>query len=74
MDYVRKMAEAASQVSFLSGLDNLAYSLSQRIDDAVKNIQREIQENESLEKEHRLVEKEFIIKSKEENTEGGKII
>lgn len=64
MDYVHKMAEAASEISFLAGMDNLSSSLTQRIDDAVNKIQTEKTNNNNLEQEYVRVQEESIKKCK----------
>lgn len=60
MDYVHKMAEAASEISFLAGQDNLSTSLTQRIDDALIKIQAEKTNNCQLEEEYTRVQEESI--------------
>ncbi|OXU31667.1 hypothetical protein TSAR_000708 [Trichomalopsis sarcophagae] len=63
MDYVHKMAEAASEISFLAGMDNLSTSLTQRIDDALVKIQTEKTNNSQLEEEYTRVQEESIKSS-----------
>jgi hypothetical protein len=65
MDYVHKMSEAASEISFLAGMDNLSITLTQRIDDALIKIQAEKNSNSELEKEYIKVQKESIKVQKE---------
>lgn len=74
MEYVQKMAVAASEISFLSGLDNLSTTLCQRIDDAVNNVQKEVTQNQMLEEEYTTVQEQCIVKSKEEAPESKRII
>lgn len=64
MDYVRKMAEAASEMTFLAGMDNLSTSLTIRIDDAVNRIQKEKMDTEQLEEEYILIQEKSIAKGK----------
>ena len=64
MDYVHKMAEAASEISFLAGMDNLSISLTQRIDDALGKIQTEKTNNTQLEEEYVRVQEESIKNGK----------
>lgn len=65
MDYVHKMAVAASELSFLSGMDSLSSSLCQRIDDALGNVRMEIESNMELEKVYRRVQEQCIKESKQ---------
>lgn len=67
VEYVHKMAVAASEISYLSGLDNLSISLTQRIDDALKNIKEEVNHIAILEQEYRDVQRACIENSN--NTE-----
>ncbi|XP_033209682.1 uncharacterized protein LOC117168277 isoform X1 [Belonocnema kinseyi] len=69
MEYVQKMAVAASEISFLSGMDNLSTTLCQRIDDAVNNVQKEVTQNQILEEEYTIVQEQCIVKSKQEAPE-----
>lgn len=64
MDYVHKMAEAASEISYLAGMDNLSHSLTQRIDDAVNKIQTEKTNNNELEHEYVRIQEASIKKCK----------
>lgn len=58
MEYVQRMVEAVSVVSNSAGMDNLAMTLCQRMDDALKNKDRELGDNQLLEKAYyRLQEK-----------------
>ena len=68
------MAVSASEVSFISGMDNLSTTLCQRIDDAVNNVQKEVAQNQMLEEEYTIVQQQCIVKSKEEIPESKKII
>ncbi|XP_032689331.1 uncharacterized protein LOC116852782 isoform X2 [Odontomachus brunneus] len=64
MDYVHKMAVAASELSFLSGMDSLSNSLCQRIDDALSNVKIEVESNLELEQAYRHIQQQ-CIKNKE---------
>lgn len=64
MEYVHKMAEAASEISFLAGMDNLSSSLTQRIDDAINKIQTEKTNNNDLELEYIRIQEASIKKCK----------
>ncbi|KAL7299995.1 hypothetical protein TKK_0007309 [Trichogramma kaykai] len=64
MEYVHKMAEAASEISFLAGMDNLSTTLTQRIDDALGKIEFEKSNNSKLEEEYTKVQEETIKSSK----------
>lgn len=65
MDYVHKMAVAASELSFLSGMDSLSNSLCQRIDDALNNVKIEVESNLELEQAYRHIQQQCIKNSKE---------
>lgn len=65
MDYVHKMAVAASETTYLAGMDNLSTTLCQRIDDALTNMQKEIDSNKILEDEYCRIQQQCIIKCKE---------
>lgn len=65
MDYVHKMAVAASELSFLSGMDSLSSSLCQRIDDALNNVKTEVDSNLELEQAYRHIQEKCIKDSKE---------
>ncbi|KAG7199399.1 hypothetical protein KM043_014030 [Ampulex compressa] len=60
VDYAFKMAEAAAEMSYLSGMDNLAITLSQRIEDALKNIKLESVSVLELEAEYRRMQERCI--------------
>lgn len=60
IEYVHKMAVAVSEISYLSGMDNLSFTLTQRIDDALRNIKKEINHIMVLEQEYCNVQKECI--------------
>lgn len=64
MDYVNKMATAASEMSYLSGMENLAITLNQRIDDALSQLNGQMNKNNALETEYYHIQKEQIEKSK----------
>ncbi|XP_076685929.1 uncharacterized protein LOC143377959 [Andrena cerasifolii] len=68
VDYVHKMAEAASEMSYLSGMDNLSISLSQRIDDALRNIKEEVALVTVLEQEYCDVQEQCIRHSSKTNS------
>lgn len=58
MNYVERMAEAVTVLSQSAGMDNLAMSLCERMDDALKHKAQELRENKQLEGEyHKLQEK-----------------
>lgn len=65
MEYVRKMAESASEICYSYGMNNLCSTLSERINDAVKNIEKEIYNNQELEKEYSYVQQQCIIETKD---------
>ncbi|XP_066587260.1 uncharacterized protein [Prorops nasuta] len=69
MDYVQKMASAATEISFLSGMDNLSISLSERIENALRNVKREINSNEEVERAYRYTQQQSII-----NTDNEKLL
>ncbi|XP_051164821.1 uncharacterized protein LOC127283777 [Leptopilina boulardi] len=69
VEYVQKMAVATTEVSFLSGMDNLSATLCQRIDDAVNNIQKEIEQNQILEDEYTVIQQKCILKTKDDPDE-----
>lgn len=60
VEYVHKMAVAASELSYLSGMDNLSFTLTKRIDDALKIIKEEVNHIMFLEQEYCDVQKECI--------------
>lgn len=61
MESVRKMADSTTEICYMYGMNNLCSSLSQRIDDAIKNMDKEIYNNQKLEKEFNYVQQEYII-------------
>lgn len=63
------MAVAASELSYLSGLDNLSFTLTQRIDDALRIIKEEVNHIMILEQEYCGVQKECIQNSSKINNE-----
>ncbi|XP_032689332.1 uncharacterized protein LOC116852782 isoform X3 [Odontomachus brunneus] len=65
MDYVHKMAVAASELSFLSGMDSLSNSLCQRIDDALSNVKIEVESNLELEQAYRHIQQQCIKNTKD---------
>ncbi|XP_060818587.1 uncharacterized protein LOC132908537 [Bombus pascuorum] len=69
IEYVHKMAVAASELSYLSGLDNLSFTLTQRIDDALRIIKEEVNHIMILEQEYCGVQKECIKNSSKTNNE-----
>lgn len=69
VEYVQKMAVATTEVSFLTGMDNLSTTLCQRIDDAVNNIQKEISQNQILEEEYTIIQQKCILKDKDDPSE-----
>ncbi|XP_061936053.1 uncharacterized protein LOC107993610 isoform X1 [Apis cerana] len=68
IEYVHKMAVAVSEISYLSGMDNLSFTLTQRIDDALRNIKKEINHIMVLEQEYCNVQKECIKNSNKTDT------
>lgn len=64
MDHVHKMAEAASTLSYLSGMDNISNTLQQRIDDALNKMKAEIESNAELEREYLRMQEQCIKNSK----------
>lgn len=60
MDYVHKMAVAASELSFLSGMESLSSTLCQRIDDALGNVRTEVKSNLELEQMYRHIQEQCI--------------
>lgn len=69
VEYVQKMAVATTEVTFLTGMDNLSVTLCQRIDDAVNNIQKEIAQNKILEEEYTVIQQKCILKDKDDPPE-----
>lgn len=62
MDYAQKMGVAATEASYMVGLDNLSMTLAQRMDDALNNMNREIKRNAVLELEYAMLQEECIRK------------
>lgn len=60
VDYVQKMAVAACELSYLSGMENLSATLSKRIDDALQNIREEVNYISTLEQEYCDVQEQCI--------------
>ncbi|XP_015127286.1 uncharacterized protein LOC107048574 [Diachasma alloeum] len=60
MEYVQKMAEAVTNVSFLAGMDNLSISLSERMEDAQKQKEREVRDNQKLETEYYKIQEQCV--------------
>lgn len=60
VDHVQKMAEAASTLSYLSGMDNMCSTLQQRIDDALSKVKAELKSNAELEREYLRVQEQCI--------------
>lgn len=69
VDYVHKMATAATEISYLSGMDNLSFTLSQRIDDALRNIKEEFNSLASLEQEYCEIQEKCIRNTKVEDSD-----
>lgn len=65
MDSVRKMAESATEICLSYGMDNLCSTLSERINDAVRNIDKEVFNNQELEKEYSYVQQQCITETKD---------
>lgn len=65
MDYVHKMAVAASELSYLSGMDTLSNMLCERIENALNNVKIEIGKNLEAEKAYRYIQEQCIKDSKE---------
>lgn len=62
------MAVAASEISYLSGMDNLSFSLTQRIDDALRIIKEEVGHITLLEQEYNNVQAKCIQNCKDNDT------
>lgn len=60
VEYVQKMAVAISEISYLSGMDNLSLALSQRTEEALRNIKEEVNSITALEQEYCRVQEECI--------------
>ncbi|OAD60625.1 hypothetical protein WN48_05142 [Eufriesea mexicana] len=69
IEYVHKMAVAASEISYLSGMDSLSFTLTQRIDDILRNIREKVNHIIILEQEYCDVQKECIQNSNKTNNE-----
>lgn len=63
MDYVNKMAVAATEASYMAGLDNLSVTLAKRMDDALNNVEKEVAHNMQLEREYLYLQEECAKKS-----------
>ncbi|XP_063976191.1 uncharacterized protein LOC135162037 [Diachasmimorpha longicaudata] len=60
MEYVQEMAKAVTNVSFLAGMDNLSISLSERMEDAQKQKEREVCDNKKLETEYYKIQEQCV--------------
>lgn len=67
MDYVQRMVEAASVVSNSAGMENLAMTLCERMDDALKNKDREIRDNNLLEKQYNNLQEKCVTERQDNN-------
>ncbi|KAG8034754.1 hypothetical protein G9C98_007830 [Cotesia typhae] len=67
MDYVQRMVEAASVVSNSAGMENLAMTLCERMDDALKNKNREIRDNNLLEKQYNNLQEKCVTEKQDNN-------
>lgn len=65
MELVRKMADSTTDICYTYGMNSLCSTLSQRIHDAIKNVEKEIYNNQELEKEYFYIQQECIINTKE---------
>ncbi|KAK0163470.1 hypothetical protein PV327_007145 [Microctonus hyperodae] len=65
MDYIQRMAEAVTIVSHSAGMDNLAMTLCERMDDAIKHKDREILTNKKLEQEYFNMEERCVKESQD---------
>lgn len=65
MQQVRKMADSTTDMCYTYGMNNLCSTLSQRIHDAIKNVEKEIYNNQELETEYFYIQQECIINTKE---------
>ncbi|XP_031825906.1 uncharacterized protein LOC116424098 isoform X2 [Nomia melanderi] len=63
VQYVQKMAVAASDLSYLSGMDNLCFSLTKQIDDVFKSMQQESEFIATLEQEYCDIQEQCIRNS-----------
>ncbi|XP_033331585.1 uncharacterized protein LOC117223425 [Megalopta genalis] len=70
IQYVQRLAVAASDLSYLSGMDNLYFSLSGQIENIAKSVQQEIDHIAILEEEYNFIQEKCIRnESKEDNNE-----
>ncbi|KAF7992426.1 hypothetical protein HCN44_001751 [Aphidius gifuensis] len=60
MENAQRMAESVTSLGYLSGMDSLSISLCERIDDAVRHKDHQLQENIKLEKQYYLLEEQII--------------
>ncbi|XP_043257081.1 uncharacterized protein LOC122399992 isoform X1 [Colletes gigas] len=67
IQYVQNLAVAASDLSYLSGMDNLSFSLSQQLDDVLKRIKTEVDHIEMLEGEYCDIQEQCIRNSSKTN-------
>lgn len=68
MEFVQKMAESVTNVSFLAGLDNLSISLSERMQDAQKHKDKQISDNQKLETEYLKMQQQCVRQRKNNST------
>ncbi|KAI4497512.1 hypothetical protein M0802_007523 [Mischocyttarus mexicanus] len=61
MESIRKMADSTTEICYLYGMNNLCSSLSQRVEDAFKNIKKELYNNEKLLREFKYIEQQNMI-------------
>ncbi|XP_043257104.1 uncharacterized protein LOC122399992 isoform X2 [Colletes gigas] len=64
---LNNLAVAASDLSYLSGMDNLSFSLSQQLDDVLKRIKTEVDHIEMLEGEYCDIQEQCIRNSSKTN-------
>ncbi|XP_076639801.1 uncharacterized protein LOC143351780 isoform X2 [Colletes latitarsis] len=64
---LNNLAVAASDLSYLSGMDNLSFSLSQQLDDVLKRIKTEVDNIEMLEGEYCDIQEQCIRNSSKTN-------
>ncbi|XP_076173345.1 uncharacterized protein LOC143149656 [Ptiloglossa arizonensis] len=67
IQYVQNLAVAASDLSYLSGMDNLSFTLSQQLDDILKRIKTEVDCIATLEEEYCSVQAQCIKNSNKTN-------
>ncbi|XP_076246857.1 uncharacterized protein LOC143186897 [Calliopsis andreniformis] len=67
VQYIHKMAVAVSEICYLSGMDNLSFTLSQQVDDIIKKVQEEVDNITKLEQEYCNVHEECIKNFQKEN-------